>query len=446
MINYLGNALMKFYRVGGCVRDELMSQKPNDIDYLVIGGTPEMMVDADFQMVGKAFPVFLHPETRDEYALAQFNGESDLSITIEDDLSRRDLTINSMAFDEDGNLVDPFGGLKDIENKKLRHTGESFRDDPIRILRLARFKARFPSFEIHEDTVSFCKQMISDGLMDNLVKERVYAEIQKGLLTDKPSVFILALDQIGALEKLLPVIHNMKGVPQSPTHHSEGCVYTHTLMVIDEAAKLTISMEDDDKVAVCLAALFHDVGKTMTSEELLYDEDGNVLGRHHNHEDESVVLPLLKEVASVMSIPKIVFWLIRHTAVNHLRVHKMFEIRGSSFVEMANNMGLKSVTNNGNNLKHFNQFLLACKADALGREHLVDGVSVRPSSDYPQAERAMLYFEDYIDSEKYLVDWMRKYEEKFDRKPKSDLIFEMRTQLKKQSASKLKKKLDSEII
>lgn len=440
---------MKFFKVGGCVRDELMGLKPRDVDYVVVGGSKNKLTNIGYHLVGKAFPVFLHPQTREEYALAvsDVNGVLNFAsyITIEEDLERRDLTINSMAIDDTGALIDPFNGLSDLNNKIIRHTSKAFASDPMRIIRAARFYGSFDGFEIHPSTIEFCRKMIKDGSLDKTVKDRVYLEVKKGLLIDKPSRFIDGLDKVGALKKLFPVIYDMKGVPQSEIHHNEGCVYTHTMMVLDEAAKLSKDLDDKDRVAVLMGALFHDVGKTKTPEHLLYDVDGKAIGKHHDHENIKVVKPIIDDIKNLMELPNSVYYNILYSAVNHLKVHRIFELRGSSFVDMADSMSLKKQSENGAKTQFLENFLLTCKADALGRLMLVDGVQVKPSDDYPQYDRVINYFNEYIRSDKDLGEWISNFEVKNDRKPNVDEIKKQKRDIVVRNVTRVKKQLDREL-
>lgn len=441
---------MKFYKVGGCVRDEIMGLTPKDIDYVVVGGSSKEMVDLGYKRVGKSFPVFLHSETDEEYALAckleggevVFNNDA----TLVDDLYRRDLTINSIAIDEDGNYVDPIGGIEDIKNKKLRHNGESFVCDPLRVVRLARFYSELDGFHIDSETVDLCNDMSEKGFLKNLQPDRLYKEFAKGLLTSKPSVFINALNGLGALSIILPVISRMACIPQNINYHSEGCVYTHTMMVLDESAFLSKNMSESDKLSIRMAALFHDVGKTETPMSLLYAEDGTPIGKHHNHEDPKVVIPLLDEVAEVMKIPKDVFYNMKYTAINHLKVHKALEIRAGSFISMANEMSLKSLTNNGNDYSKFRNFLIACQADSVGRLILVNGEKIKPSYDYPQADRMLMYLTEYLNSEGELSEWIEKYKMKNETMPESAEISSVRNDIRSRNIAKLRKNLNKEII
>ena len=244
----------KIYLVGGAVRDKALGLLVVDKDWVVVGSSPAEMVDQGFVPVGKDFPVFIKKDSGEEYALArterktakgyqgfQFNASPD--ITLEQDLERRDLTINAMAEDSDGNLIDPHNGMQDLQDKVLRHVSDAFIEDPVRILRVARFAARF-NFSIAPETLSLMKKMVANGEVDALVAERVWAEMSKALITDSPQVFFQVLRDCGALAKILPEIDNLYGVPQTAKYHPEIDTGVHTLMVVEQAAKLT----DDPKV------------------------------------------------------------------------------------------------------------------------------------------------------------------------------------------------------
>ncbi|WGJ08502.1 hypothetical protein [Brucella intermedia] len=243
---YPAGKQMKTYLVGGAVRDLLMSREPADRDYVVVGATPGDMFAAGFKSVGADFPVFLHPETNEEYALArtmrkslqdnqEFTASFDTSITIADDLFNRDFTCNAIAMDSDGSIIDPFGGLNDIASKRLRHTSESFGNDPVRVLRAARLAAKL-GFSVAPETVVLCQQIHSTGKLDHLTPERVALEFNKALTTPKPSTFFLELDRFGALTTLFPEVTALKGRIQPAEHHMEGDAFAHTMMVVDTAA------------------------------------------------------------------------------------------------------------------------------------------------------------------------------------------------------------------
>jgi tRNA nucleotidyltransferase (CCA-adding enzyme) len=275
---------MKTYLVGGAVRDALMGLTGSDRDWVVVGGTPEALVAQGYQPVGKDFPVFLHPDTHEEYALARterktapgyhgFAIHASPDVTLEEDLARRDLTLNAIAQDELGHRTDPFGGEQDIAAKVLRHVTEAFREDPVRILRLARFAARFPDFTVAPETMTLMRAMVSEGEVDALVSERVWQELSRGLMGAKPSRMLQVLRECGALQRLLPEVNRLYGVPQRAEYHPEIDTGIHLEMVLDQSARMNAPLE------VRFACLCHDLGKGSTP--------ADVLPRHIGHEQRS---------------------------------------------------------------------------------------------------------------------------------------------------------------
>ena len=275
---------MKTYLVGGAVRDALMGLDGSDRDWVVVGGTPEVLVAQGYQPVGKDFPVFLHPDTHEEYALARterktargyhgFAMHASPDVTLEEDLARRDLTINAVAQDEHGQRTDPYGGERDIAARVLRHVTEAFREDPVRILRLARFAARFPDFTVAPETMTLMREMVAEGEVDALVSERVWQELSRGLMGAKPSRMLQVLRECGALQRLLPEVDKLYGVPQRAEYHPEIDTGIHLEMVLDASARMNAPLE------VRFACLCHDLGKGTTP--------ADVLPRHIGHEQRS---------------------------------------------------------------------------------------------------------------------------------------------------------------
>ncbi len=276
--------MMKIYLIGGAVRDALMGLAGSDRDWVVVGGTPEALVALGYQPVGKDFPVFLHPETREEYALARterktargyrgFAVHASPDVTLEEDLARRDLTINAIAQDAHGHRTDPYGGERDIAAKVLRHVTDAFREDPVRILRLARFAARFPDFTVAPETMTLMREMVAEGEVDALVSERVWQELSHGLMGAKPSRMLQVLRECGALQRLLPEVDKLYGVPQRAEYHPEIDTGIHLEMVLDASARMNAPIE------VRFACLCHDLGKGTTP--------ADVLPRHIGHEQRS---------------------------------------------------------------------------------------------------------------------------------------------------------------
>ena len=320
---------MQTYLVGGAVRDELLGQPTADRDYVVVGATPEAMLAAGFRPVGKDFPVFLHPRTHEEYALARterktgrgyhgFSFHAAPEVTLEEDLARRDLTINAMAQDAEGRIVDPFGGQADIAQRVLRHVGSAFVEDPVRILRLARFAARFSDFSVAPETRQLMQTMVANGEVDHLVAERVWQELAKGLMEARPSRMFEVLRDCGALARLLPEIDALFGVPQRPDYHPEIDAGIHTLMALDQSALF------DCPLAVRFAALTHDLGKATTP--------ADILPRHIGHEERSG--PLLEGLCQRLRVPNDCRDLALMTALHHGKVHRSAELRAATLVRL----------------------------------------------------------------------------------------------------------------
>jgi tRNA nucleotidyltransferase (CCA-adding enzyme) len=320
---------MKTYVVGGAVRDELLGLPVQDHDHVVVGATPESLVALGYTPVGKDFPVFLHPETHEEYALARterktapgykgfvFHAASD--VTLEQDLVRRDLTINAIAKAEDGTLIDPFNGRSDIERRIFRHVSPAFAEDPVRILRVARFAARFTEFTVAPETTALMQHMVEQGEVDALVPERVWQELSRGLMEAKPSRMFEVLRDCGALARILPELDALWGVPQPEKHHPEIDTGVHVMMVIDYAAQQRCNLP------VRCAALMHDLGKGTTPE--------SEWPRHHGHEGRSVVL--VDQVCQRLKIPNDCRDLARMTAREHGNVGRALELRPDTIVKL----------------------------------------------------------------------------------------------------------------
>lgn len=366
---------MQVYIVGGAVRDELLGLPVKDQDYVVVGSTAEQMIAAGYKPVGKDFPVFLHPNTHEEYALARterktaagykgFTVHASPEVTLEEDLARRDLTINSMAksvstesADKNGQIIDPFNGLADIQSKTLRHVSDAFAEDPVRILRIARFAARFADFTVAPETNKLMQQMVAAGEVDALVPERVWQELAKGLMEQKPSRMFEVLRDCGALQKILPELDRLWGVPQPPQHHPEIDTGVHVMMVIDYAAKQNFNLP------VRFAALMHDLGKGTTP--------ADVLPRHIGHEIRSV--DLLKDVCKRLRVPNDCKELAHIVAKFHGKLHQASKMRSETLLEFL--MELDAIRQPA----RFADFLKACEADSRGRTGL-------ESCDLPEAE------------------------------------------------------------
>ncbi len=360
---------MQVYLVGGAVRDEQLGLPVTERDWCVVGATPEAMQAAGYRQVGRDFPVFLHPETGEEYALARterktapgyhgFAFRASPDVTIEDDLGRRDLTINAMAKDARGRLVDPYGGLRDLEERRLKHVSDAFREDPVRVLRAARFAARFHDlgFAIAEETMLMMSAMVGDGEVDALVPDRVWKETELALACASPQVYFEVLRECGALAVVFPEIDALFGVPQPPQWHPEIDCGVHALLVLQQAARLGVSVD------VRFAALVHDLGKATTPAKLLPS--------HPGHEKRSVAI--IDELARRLPVPAAYRELAKLVAEFHGHGHRAFELRPSTVLKVLER------TDAFRRRERFDKFLLACEADARGRTGLED----RP---YPQA-------------------------------------------------------------
>ena len=349
---------MKTYLVGGAVRDQLLDYPHKEKDWVVVGATPEEMLAAGFQQVGKDFPVFLHPDTKEEYALARterktspgykgFAVHATADVTLEQDLLRRDLTINALAKDESGEIIDPFNGLQDIHDKVLRHVSPAFTEDPVRILRVARFAARYQhlGFIVADETMQLMKQMVENGEVDALVPERVWQEMKKALGERSPSRFIEVLRDCGALERILPELDRLFGVPQPEEHHPEIDTAIHTLMVLQQACRLS------DDTEVRFAALMHDLGKGTTPE--------SEWPHHIEHEARGAEIVL--DVCKRLRIPNEYRDLAERTARFHLHYHRALELKPSTVVKTLEQLDAFRKP------QRFEKFLLASEADARGR-------------------------------------------------------------------------------
>ena len=397
---------MKTYLVGGAVRDELLDYPHKEKDWVVVGATPEDMLAAGFQQVGKDFPVFLHPETKEEYALARterktspgykgFDVHATPDVTLEQDLLRRDLTINALAKDEAGEIIDPFNGLQDIHDRILRHVSPAFAEDPVRILRVARFAARYLhlGFIVADETMQLMKQMVEDGEVDALVPERVWQEMEKALCERSPSRFIEVLRDCGALERILPELDRLFGVPQPEEHHPEVDTGIHTLMVLQQACRLS------DDTGVRFAALMHDLGKGVTPESEW----------PHHIEHEARGADIVLDVCKRLRIPNEYRDLAERTARFHLHYHRALELKPSTVVKTLEQLDAFRKP------QRFEKFLLASEADARGRPGHED-------STFPQGAYFRTAFE-----QAQKVDIRSLVEQGYSNKELADKIREERT-------------------
>ena len=347
---------MNVYCVGGAIRDELLGRPVQDRDWVVVGATPDAMLARGFRPVGRDFPVFLHPETHEEYALARTERKSGCGyhgftfhaapdVTLEEDLARRDLTINAMARDADGTLVDPHGGRADLERKVLRHVSPAFAEDPVRILRIGRFAARFADFSVAPETLALMRQMVAAGEADALVAERVWQELARGLMEAAPSRMFEVLRECGALARLLPELDRLWGVPQRADYHPEVDTGVHVMMVIDMAARLGLSLPGR------FAALTHDLGKGTTP--------ANVLPRHIGHEQRSV--ELLGPLCERLRVPADCRDVARLVARYHGDIYKVADLRPDTRVKILERCDALRRP------ERFVEILGACESDYRGR-------------------------------------------------------------------------------
>ncbi len=361
---------MNIYLVGGAVRDRLLGQPVGDRDWVVVGATAGTMRERGYRSVGKDFPVFLHPESGEEYALArterkigpgyhgfEFHAEPD--VTLEQDLERRDLTINAMAEDEHGELIDPFGGREDLAARRLRHVSPAFREDPVRVLRVARFAARFGplGFSVAPETMALMREMVEAGEVDHLVPERVWAELSRACAEPCPEAFVEVLRECGALARILPEVDALFGVPQPERWHPEIDTGAHLLLALAAAAQAGEAPE------TVFAVLVHDLGKGLTPEKLLPG--------HAGHEARGV--PLVRGLCDRLGAPRA--WRDLAVAVTreHLNVHRAFGLKPSTVIR------LLTAVDAWRRPERFGQFLAACRADARGR-------AGNEAADYPQAD------------------------------------------------------------
>lgn len=364
---------MKIYMVGGAVRDRLLGRPVNDHDWVVVGATPEQMAAQGFLAVGRDFPVFLHPHTREEYALARterksgrgyrgFVVQTSPDVTLEEDLSRRDLTINAIASSADpvtpDSLIDPYGGVQDLRDKVLRHVTDAFHDDPVRILRVARFAARFTDFSVAPETLALMRSMVEHGEADHLVAERMWQEISRGLMEPQPARMLEVLRQCGALRVVLPEVDRLWGVPQRAEYHPEIDTGVHLMMVLDMAARLQAPL------AVRFACLTHDLGKGPTPADML--------PRHIGHEQRSA--QLLKGLCQRLRVPTECKELADVVAREHGNIHRSTDLGAAALLRLLERCDAIRKP------ARFDEILQACECDARGRLGFTETA-------YPQRQR-----------------------------------------------------------
>ena len=374
-----GRITEHIFAVGGAIRDALLGLPVKDRDWVVVGSTPERMAAQGYLPVGKDFPVFLHPRTQQEYALARterktargykgFAVQASPEVTLEEDLARRDLSINAMAVPAEfaalegaallAHLQDPYGGLQDLQRKVFRHVTPAFREDPVRILRVARFAARFSDFSVAPETLALMQEMVVDGEVDHLVPERVWQEIERGLMSERPSRMFEVLRDCGALRVLLPEVDRLWGIPQRPEHHPEVDTGIHLMMVLDMSARLNLSLP------VRVACLFHDLGKGTTP--------ADVLPRHIGHEVRSA--KLLRSVCERLRVPTDCRTLADTVAREHGHIHRSGDLNAAALMRLLERCdALRQPA-------RMQEILWACECDARGRFGL-------ENSPYPQRQR-----------------------------------------------------------
>ena len=364
---------MQIYMVGGAVRDKLLGRPVNDHDWVVVGATPEQMLALGYLPVGRDFPVFLHPDTREEYALARterksgrgyrgFVVQSSPDVTLEEDLARRDLTINAIAVGADPSSAtghfDPYGGERDLQDRVLRHVTDSFREDPVRILRVARFAARFTDFTVAPETMQLMREMVAHGEADHLVAERVWQELARGLMEERPSRMFDVLRECGALKVVLPEVDRLWGVPQRPEYHPEVDTGVHLMMVLDMAARLATTL------TVRFACLVHDLGKGTTPADML--------PRHIGHEQRSA--KLLKGLCERLRVPTECRETADVVAREHGNIHRSGGLNAAALLRLLERCDALRKP------ERFADVLLACECDARGRLGFEDAA-------YPQRPR-----------------------------------------------------------
>ncbi|MCG8672601.1 MAG: multifunctional CCA addition/repair protein [Pseudomonadales bacterium] len=370
---------MNLFLVGGAVRDKLLNLPIKDRDWVVVGANPSQLIAQGYTQVGKDFPVFLHPDTKEEYALARterkqgkgytgFECYAGEDVTLEDDLLRRDLTINAMAESEDGTIIDPFGGQQDLANRQLKHVSAAFSEDPLRVLRVARFYARYHhlGFTIAEETRELMKTMVDMGELSDLTPERVWQETERALLETAPTAYFEALRDCGALAILFEDLDNLFGIPQPPKHHPEIDTGIHTLMALDQAIRLSSNRDKVTQLEIRWAVVTHDLGKGKTPPD--------ILPKHHGH--EAVSAHLADALNKKYRVPKNVARLATLVAKYHTHCHKAFELKPATVMRLLESLDALRRPDS------LPPFLIACEADAKGRTGFED-------RDYPQTDYLM---------------------------------------------------------
>ena len=393
---------MKVYLVGGAVRDQLLGLPVKDRDWIVVGVVPATLLSLGYQQVGKDFPVFLNPKTKEEYALARTERKSSVgytgficdfspTITLEQDLIRRDLTINAMAQSEDGEIIDPYGGKQDLENRILRHISPAFSEDPLRVLRVARFAARYHSlgFKIASETLSLMAELAQSEELQHLTAERVWLETEKGLNEKNPEIYFETLHKTGALKVLFPEIDALYGVPNPVKHHPEVDSFIHTMLVLKQAVNLTENNPILNKSAVRFAAICHDLGKALTPQ--------NILPHHYGHEQAGI--KPTRTLCKRLKAPSYFQELAEMTCEFHTHIHKAFELRAETVITLFNRFDVWRKP------QRFQEFLQVCLADTRGRTGF-------ENKDYPQIDyiNQLLQAANEVDVQQVIADGFEKQE------------------------------------
>lgn len=393
---------MKVYLVGGAVRDQLLGLPVKDRDWIVVGTAPATLLSLGYQQVGKDFPVFLNPKTKEEYALARTERKSSVgytgficdfspTITLEQDLIRRDLTINAMAQSEDGEIIDPYGGKQDLETRILRHISPAFSEDPLRVLRVARFAARYHSlgFKIASETLSLMAELAQSGELQYLTAERVWLETEKALNEKNPEIYFETLHKTGALSVLFPEIDALYGVPNPVKHHPEVDSFIHTMLVLKQAVNLTENNPILNKSAVRFAAICHDLGKALTPQ--------NILPHHYGHEQAGI--KPTRSLCKRLKVPSYFQELAELTCEFHTHIHKAFELRAETVITLFNRFDVWRKP------QRFQEFLQVCLADTRGRTGF-------ENKDYPQIDyiNQLLQAANEVDVQQVIADGFEKQE------------------------------------
>lgn len=413
---------MQIYLVGGAVRDQLLHLPVKDRDWLVVGATPEQLIEQGYHQVGKDFPVFLDPKTKEEYALARTERKSgqgytgficDFSadITLEQDLLRRDLTINAIAQDEKGKLYDPYNGIKDLENRILRHISPAFAEDPLRVLRVARFAARFAhlGFKIAPETLKLMRQLTKQGEISHLTAERVWLETEKVLNEKNPEVYFEILRNVGALNVLMPELDALYGVPNPPQHHPEIDSFVHTMLVLQQTVLLTENTELN-KSAVRFAAVCHDLGKAFSPK--------SILPHHYGHEQKGI--QPTRDICNRFKLPTYYKELAELSCQYHTHVHKAFELRAETIVKLFNAFDVWRKP------QRFLEFLTLCLADTRGRTGF-------EQKEYPQKDFLWQLYQTALE-----VDVQQVINDGFEKQQIRDELNRRRIQCVKQKQNQLK--------